>query len=45
MWNPCTYLMLENKPGKMECKFCDNVISYNKDKMFFHLSYQYDNNG
>lgn len=29
----------------MECKFCNNVISYLKDKMPFHLGYQYDDNG
>ncbi len=45
MWNPCTYLMPKYKPGKMECKFCGNVISYHKDKTFFHLGFWYDNNG
>ncbi len=29
----------------MECKFCTNVISYSKDKILFHLGYQYDGNG
>jgi hypothetical protein len=38
MWSPW-YLMLEDKLGKLECKFCDNVISYRKDKMLFHLGY------
>jgi hypothetical protein len=28
-----------------ECKFCGNVILYNKDRMIFHLGYRYDNNG
>jgi hypothetical protein len=39
------YLMLEDKSSKVECKFCDNVLSYHKDKMFFHLGNQYDGNG
>jgi hypothetical protein len=25
--------MLEDKPGKVKCKFCGNVISYHKDRM------------
>jgi len=29
----------------VECKFCGNVISHHKDRMFFHLGYQYDSNG
>jgi len=29
----------------MECKFCDNFISYRKDKMLFHSRYWYDGNG
>ncbi len=33
------YLMLKDKPRKLECKFCGNVISYCKDKMFFHLGF------
>jgi hypothetical protein len=37
--------MLEDKFGKMECKFYNNVIWYHKDKMFFHLGYWYDGNG
>ncbi len=37
--------MLEDKPGKVECKFCGNVIPYRKDRMFFHLGYQYGGNG
>jgi hypothetical protein len=44
VWNPW-YLMLEDKRGKVECKFCNNVISYHKDRMLFHLGYQYDGNG
>jgi hypothetical protein len=44
MWSPW-YLMPENKPGKVECKFCGNVISYCKDIMLFHLDYQHDGNG
>jgi hypothetical protein len=44
VWSPW-YLMLEDKLGKVECKFYDNVISYHKDKIFFHLGYQYDGNG
>ncbi len=27
------------------CEFCDNFISYHKDKMFFYLDYWYDGNG
>jgi hypothetical protein len=37
--------MLEDKLRKVECKFYDNVISYCKDRMFFHLGYRYDGNG
>jgi hypothetical protein len=37
--------MLEDKLGKVECKFYNNVTSYHKDKMFFHLDYEYDGNG
>jgi hypothetical protein len=37
--------MPEDKLKKVECKFCGNVISYYKDKMFFHLGYRYDGNG
>ncbi len=44
VWNPW-YLMPKDKPTKVKCKFCDNVISYRKDIMFFYLSYQYDGNG
>jgi hypothetical protein len=44
VWSPW-YLMLEDKLGKVECKFYDNVISYHKDKIFFHLGYQCDGNG
>jgi hypothetical protein len=44
VWSPW-YLMPKDKPRKVECKFCDNVISYSKDKMLFHLDYQYDGNG
>jgi hypothetical protein len=29
----------------VECKFCGNVILYCKDRMLFHLGYQYDGNG
>jgi len=44
VWSPW-YLMLHDKPRKVECKFCSNVISYHKDKKFFHLGYWYDGNG
>jgi hypothetical protein len=44
VWSPW-YLMLENKLGKVECKFCGNFISYYKDRMLFHLGYWYDGNG
>jgi hypothetical protein len=44
VWNPW-YLMLEDKPRKVESKICGNVISYCKDIMLFHLGYQYDGNG
>jgi hypothetical protein len=44
VWNPW-YLMPKDKLGKVECKFCNNVISYHKDKILFHLGYQYDGNG
>jgi hypothetical protein len=44
VWNPW-YLMPKDKLGKVDCKFCGNVISYHKDKMIFHLGYRYDNNG
>jgi len=37
--------MPHDKLGKVECKFYNNVISYYKDKMFFHLGYQYDGDG
>ncbi len=29
----------------VECKFCGNVILYCKNRMLFHLGYQYDGNG
>jgi hypothetical protein len=44
MWSPW-YLMPKDKLAKVECKFCDNVISYYKDRMLFHLGYQNDGNG
>jgi hypothetical protein len=44
MWSPW-YLMPKDKLVKVECKFCDNVISYCKDRMLFHLGYQNDGNG
>jgi hypothetical protein len=44
VWNQW-YLMPKDKLGKVECKFCGNVISYHKDRMLFHLGYQYDGNG
>ncbi len=28
----------------MECKFYNNVISYQKDRIFFHFFYRYDGN-
>jgi len=43
-WNPW-YLMPKDKPRKVECKFCGDVILYHKDIMLFHLGYQYDGNG
>jgi len=39
------YLMLDDKLRKVECKFCGNVISYYKDRLFFHLGYRHDGNG
>jgi hypothetical protein len=44
MWSPW-YLMREDKLGNVECKFYDNIILYYKDRMLFHLGYQYDGNG
>jgi len=44
VWSPW-YLMPKDKPRKVECKFCDNVISYRKDKIHFHLDYHYDGCG
>jgi len=44
VWDPW-YLMTLDKPGKVECKFCNMVISYYKDRMFFHLGYQHDGSG
>jgi hypothetical protein len=44
VWSPW-YLMPEDKPSKVECKFCNNVISYYKDRMLFQLGYWYDGNG
>jgi hypothetical protein len=38
VWNPW-YLMLEDEPRKVECKFYGNVIFYHKDMMLFHLGY------
>jgi len=38
MWSPW-YLMLKNKPRKVECKFYGNVISYHEDRMLLHLGY------
>ncbi len=34
VWSPW-YLMPQDKPCKVEYKFCNNVISHCKDKMFF----------
>jgi len=39
------YLMPEDKPRKVECKFCGNVILDCKNGMLFNLGYQYDGNG
>jgi hypothetical protein len=36
--------MPKDKLGKVQCKFCGNVISYHKDRMFFYLGYRYDGN-
>lgn len=44
VWDPW-YLMTLDKLGKLECKFCNMVISYYKDVIFFHLGYQPDGNG
>jgi len=44
MWEPW-YLMIPNNLNKVEYKFYNNVISYRKDIMFFHLGYQHDGNG
>ncbi len=44
MWSPW-YLIPKDKPGRVQCKFCCNVISYRKDKMLFYLGYWYDGNG
>jgi hypothetical protein len=44
VWNPW-YLMPKDKLKKVECKFCDNFISYYKDIILFHLDYRYDGNG
>jgi hypothetical protein len=44
VWSPW-YLMLEDKLGKVEWKFCNNVIFYHKDRMLFNLGYWYDGNG
>ncbi len=44
MWTPW-YLMPKYKPRKVECEFYNNVVSYCKDKMPFHLGYQYDGSG
>jgi hypothetical protein len=38
-------LMWKDKLGKVECKFCNNVISYRKDRILFQLGYRYDGNG
>ncbi len=39
-------MVFDVKGQAMEgCEFCDNFISYHKDKMFFHLDYWYDGNG
>ncbi len=38
------YLMPNDNLGKVECKFCNNVILYHKDRMLFHLGYWYDGN-
>jgi hypothetical protein len=37
--------MTLDKSSKVECKFHNIVMLYNKDKMFFHLSYWHDGNG
>jgi hypothetical protein len=44
VWSPW-YLMPEDKPRKVKCKFYGNVILYYKNRMFFHLGYEYDGNG
>jgi len=44
VWDPW-YLMTFYKPGKVETKFCNIIILYHNDKMFFHLSYWHDGSG
>jgi hypothetical protein len=44
VWSPW-YLMPKDKLRKVECKFYGNVISYCKNKMLFHLGYQYGGYG
>jgi hypothetical protein len=39
------YLTTLDKQGKVECKFCNNVISYCKNKIIFHLGYQHNGSG
>ncbi len=44
MWDPW-YLMILDKPYKVECKFYNAIISYYKDRMLFYLDYWHDDNG
>lgn len=44
MWDPW-YLMILDKPKKVECKFYNAIISYCKDRMLFHLGNWHDGNG
>lgn len=43
VWEPW-YLITLDIPNKVECKFYNNVISYHKDRMIFHLGYQHVGN-
>jgi hypothetical protein len=39
------YLMTLDKPCKVQSKFCNIIISYHNDKMFFQLNYRHDGSG
>ncbi len=42
VWEP--WYLMTLVPDNVECKFYNNVISYHKDRMLFHLGYQHDDN-